>query len=536
MHKVVIDGKELEVEDGVNVIAAAERVGIQIPHFCYHPSLKVVAQCRQCLVEVKGIPRVMPACNMYVADGMEIFTKSKKAIEARRACSEFTLINHPLDCPVCDKGGECALQLTTVLHGRNYSRFDSPEEKKVRKKYYLGERILHDPNRCIMCTRCVRFTDEVTKTGELGYDNRGFRKRITVFPGRELNNELSGNVIDLCPVGALLSKDSLHGERVWYTKKTDTVCPLCSNGCNITVGANLREGKIMRIRPRVNEEVNGHWICDRGRFEFGGVQTPEKRLKIPIAKDPAGGYEQISWERAVRDFQYGLSSGAGNSAFVCSAVLTNEELYIVLKLSEEFGAESLVCSAGEHTGEKKFGLISSDPFPNSSGAGDLGIKTGAGEIEKLISDLVDGKFDSMFVAHEDLLRFTANHTVREITDALGRLSFLAVLDTRLSQTARLAHLLLPGATPYEKDGTFTNDRGRVQRIRKTLDCPGEALQDWEALLRLGGSKPEQFFHGSPAEIMGEIAARFKPYERMDYDLIDFLGLERKTDVAGQPTV
>ncbi|QMU56146.1 MAG: molybdopterin-dependent oxidoreductase [Candidatus Mycalebacterium zealandia] len=534
MHKVVIDGKELEVEDGVNVIVAAERVGVQIPHFCYHPSLSVVAQCRQCLVEVKGIPRVMPACNMYVADGMEVFTKSEKAVEARRACSEFTLINHPLDCPVCDKGGECALQMTTVSHGRDYSRFDSPEEKKVRKKYYLGERIIHDPNRCIMCTRCVRFTDEVTKTGELGYDNRGFRKKITVFPGRELNNELSGNVIDLCPVGALLPKDSLHGERVWYTKKTDTVCPLCSNGCNITVGANRREGKIMRVRPRVNEKVNGHWICDRGRFEFGGVQTPEKRLKIPIAKNSAGGYEQISWELAASNFQNAFSSGA--SAFVCSAVLTNEELYIILKLSEEFGAESLVCSAGEHTGEKKFGLISSDPFPNSAGTRDLGIKTGADEMDKLLSDLIGGKFDSMFVAHEDLSRFTANHTVKEITEALARLSFLAVVDTRLTQTARLATLILPGATPYEKDGTFTNDRGRVQRIRKTLDCPGEALQDWEALLRLGGSKPEQFFHGSPAEIMGEIAARFKPYELMDYDLIDFLGLERKTDVAGQPSV
>ena len=533
MPKIVIDGSEIEVEQGANLIAAAELAGIRIPHFCYHPALSVVAQCRQCLVEVKGVPKVMPACNTFATDGMEVVTNSEKAVSARRATVEFTLINHPLDCPVCDKGGECPLQMTTVSHGRDYSRFDPPEEKKVRKKYYLGEKIVYDPNRCIMCTRCVRFTDEVTGTGELGYDNRGFRKKITVFPGMELNNELSGNVIDLCPVGALLPADSLHGERVWYLKHTDTVCPLCSNGCNITVGANLREGGIMRVRPRFNAEVNGHWICDRGRFEFEDTGAPAKRLKQPIRKTEEGGYEPVSWDTAAEIFR---ASPVSRSAIVCSASLTNEELYLALKMSEEFGFSRLACNAGEPGGgggEKKFGLISPDPFPNSAGARDLGIACGAAEVGEIISGLLSGELDSLFVIQTDLTSFG---DAAAIGRALENLSFLAVLDTRLTATGRLAGLLLPGATPYEKDGTFTNDRGRVQRIRKAIDPPGEAKPEWEVLKLLCASKPEQFFHNSPAEIMGEISARFKPYEAMDYDLIDFLGVGRKGDVSGQPSV
>ncbi|MCZ6684362.1 MAG: 2Fe-2S iron-sulfur cluster-binding protein, partial [Candidatus Dadabacteria bacterium] len=183
MPKLTIDGKELEVEDGLNLIQAASRLDIDIPHFCYHPALSVVAQCRQCLVELEGFPKVMPACNTYVREGLIVKTDSDRAVKARKATIEFTLINHPLDCPICDKGGECPLQLTTMQHGPGYSRFEGPEQKKVRKKYYLSDKILYDPNRCIMCTRCVRFTDEVTKTGELGYSGRGFRKKIVVFPG-----------------------------------------------------------------------------------------------------------------------------------------------------------------------------------------------------------------------------------------------------------------------------------------------------------------------------------------------------------------
>lgn len=533
MPKFVIDGKELECEDGLNLIRAAERIGVDIPHFCYHPSLSVVAQCRQCLVEIKGIPKVMPACNTYPSEGMVVYTNSERAVRARRATVEFTLINHPLDCPVCAKGGECPLQMTTVAHGRDYSRFGSPEEKKVRPKRYLGDRIVYDANRCIMCTRCVRFTDEVTKTGELGYDNRGFRKKITVFPGKELNNEMSGNVVDLCPVGALLTEDLLHGERVWYLKSTDTVCPLCSSGCNITVGANLREGKMARVRPRVNTDVNGHWICDRGRFEFGKIQNPQKRLTKPIRKVSDGSFEHASWEKAADDFQNVFAgSKPARSAFVCSARLTNEELYLVLKLSESFGVSRLACSAGVCEGEKKFGLISSDPFPNSAGARDLGIKSGASATAEVLDDLIAGKFASMFVVSEDIFSFCGARAEQAVADALSRLDFLAVLDTSLTKTARFADLILPGATPYEKDGTFTNDKGRVQRARKALDPPGEAKPDWEALVLLGGSKPEQFFHNSPAEIMGEIRARFKPYEDMAYDLIDFLGAERK-NVSGQ---
>ena len=239
------------------------------------------------LLKLKAYQKYFRHVIPYVREGLVVKTNSEKAVKAREATVEFTLINHPLDCPICDKGGECPLQLTTFNHGPGYSRVEGPQEKKVRQKYYLSDRIMYDPNRCIMCTRCMRFTDEVTETKELGTNGRGFRKKIDIFPGKKLDNELAGNVIDLCPVGALLDKENLHEERVWYWEFTDSICTLCSNGCNITVGVDPRKGKVSRIRPRPNPDVNDYWICDKGRYDFKEVQE-ENRLREPSLRTATG--------------------------------------------------------------------------------------------------------------------------------------------------------------------------------------------------------------------------------------------------------
>lgn len=530
MPKLTIDGIEIEVEDGLNLIQAASRVGIDVPHFCYHPALSIVAQCRQCLVEVEGVPKVMPACNTFVREGLIVKTNTEKAIKARKATVEFTLINHPLDCPICDKGGECPLQLTTVKHGPGVSRFEGPEQKKVRRKYYLSDRILYDPNRCIMCTRCVRFTDEVTKTGELGFDGRGFRKKIVVFPGKNLDNELSGNVTDLCPVGALLNKDNLHEERVWYWKFTESVCTLCSNGCNITVGVDPRKGQVSRVRPRTNMDVNEYWICDRGRYGFRDIQEGGVRLKDPIVRKGEG-FEITDWKNAIATASSGLMRARETSpdsiAVLASPELTNEELYLIKKIGAVLNAGMISSNTGDPGAPKLFGLISSDPYPNSAGVKDLGIPSGPERIEELIRAILSGDVKVLYAAGEDIFNFTTSEQRPRLKEALAGLSLLIAEDYKITETVRLAHVILPGASPYEKEGTFTNDRGRVQRVRQAIPPPGTAKPDWEILSLIGGAiEAGSFEYGAPSEIMHEIAGRVASYSGLNYEKIGMLGTDR----------
>ncbi|NIT13835.1 MAG: molybdopterin-dependent oxidoreductase [Candidatus Dadabacteria bacterium] len=530
MPKLTIDGIEVEVEEGLNLIQAAERVGIEVPHFCYHPALSVVAQCRQCLVEVEGVPKVMPGCNTFVRDGMVVKTNTEKAIEARKATVEFTLINHPLDCPICDKGGECPLQLTTVKHGPGYSRFGTPYEKKVRQKYYLSDRIMYDPNRCIMCTRCVRFTSEVTKTGELGYNNRGFRKRIVTFPGKPLDNELAGNVIDLCPVGALLNKGTLHEERVWYWKFTESVCTLCSTGCNITVGVDPRKGKVARVTPRYNKDVNGHWICDRGRYGFEAVQE-QKRIKDPIIKVKKG-FDITEWQGAYELIKQNFETTGGfaynNIGIIGSPRLTNEELFLLKKLRDCVRARGLVSHIGHAAGEKKLGLISSDPYPNSKGVAALNIDHTPGAVDDLIDLILDDKITRLIIVENDLFEIIHESQHYILTEALQGLEFLLVIDTKLTETMKYADLILPAATAYERDGTFTNDNMRVQRLSKSIDPPGSAKPQWEIindLIQLIGNTKSDF--DDPGRIFNTISQNIPTYSNMTYDNLGNAGISKQ---------
>ena len=530
MPKLTIDGKEIEVEDGLNLIEAATRIGVDIPHFCYHPALSVVAQCRQCLVEVEGVPKVMPACNTYVREGLIVKTDSERAVKARKATVEFTLINHPLDCPICDKGGECPLQITTVEHGPGYSRFEGPEEKKVRQKYYLSDKILYDPNRCIMCTRCVRFTDEVTKTGELGYDGRGFRKKIVVFPDKTLDNELAGNVTDLCPVGALLNKDTLHEERVWYWKFTDTVCSLCSNGCNITVGVDPRKGSVARVRPRTNTNVNDYWICNRGRYEWTDIQETDKRLRDPIIRRGEG-FEITDWVEAVEFASSRLKEISERSpesiAFITSAQLTNEELYLFKKLGETLGIGKIASSIGLVNEKKILGLLSSDPYPNSTGVKDLGYLYGSSEVSKLIGSIISGEVKALYTAGIDIFDHVTENDKPRLREALSGVSLLIAQDVKLTETLRLAHVILPGASAYEKEGTFTNDRGRVQILRQAITPPGIAKADWEIFSLVGREIREELFgYDHPEAVMDEISRMYPAYVGISYDSIGMLGAAR----------
>jgi NADH-quinone oxidoreductase subunit G len=342
MPTVNINGRSIEVEAGTNVIEAAKKVGVNIPHYCYHPRLSVVGQCRMCLVQVDGHPKLQAGCSMTVQkDGMEIRTDVPEVEEAQRAMMEFLLINHPLDCSICDQAGECGLQDYAFKHGQAFSRFKYEEKRTYpgRERIPLGPNVLLNMNRCIQCTRCVRFTREVSETGSLGFFNRGARTEIGTFPGAELDDDLSTNVVDICPVGALTSTRFRFAERVWYLTKEPSLCTGCEVGCNVTV--EHRKGAIRRYKPRENHQVNDFWMCDYGRssHERYGMLP---RLATPRIADSRqqDGFRETTWREALDAVAQAVRDADGSVAVLGSADQTTEEAWMLAQVADRIGASS----------------------------------------------------------------------------------------------------------------------------------------------------------------------------------------------------
>ena len=310
--KIIIDGKEVVTTKGKTVIQAAAEAGVAIPHYCYHPKLSIAGNCRMCMVEIEKMPKLQIACNTQVAEGMSILTQSPKVVAVRKAVLEFLLINHPVDCPICDQAGECQLQNYYMEHNRQESRL---EVGKIhdRKKTIFGPNVVFDGERCIKCTRCVRFCQEITKTDELAVINRGDHSTISLFDDAVLDNPLSANVVDICPVGALTDRDFRFKVRVWYLEKTPSICPGCSTGCNISVEAY--QNKIARFKPRQNEAVNSHWICDEGRYCFHDLAGGE-RLTTPMIRQEGGlGTDDLGGGVASRGQRSARRAAAGGNSF-----------------------------------------------------------------------------------------------------------------------------------------------------------------------------------------------------------------------------
>ncbi|MEW5790195.1 MAG: NADH-quinone oxidoreductase subunit NuoG [Pseudomonadota bacterium] len=340
MPHIEIDGRHIEVEAGTMIIEAAKQLDIYIPHFCYHPKLSVAANCRMCLVEVEKVAKPLPACATPVADGMRVFTRSAKTKQAQKGVMEFLLINHPLDCPICDQGGECDLQDLAVGFGGSHSRYY--ELKRVVRDKDIGPLIATEMTRCIHCTRCVRFGQEIAGIMELGATGRGEHMEIGTYIERSLTSELIGNVIDLCPVGALTSKPFRYTARPWELKASPSVCPHCSTGCNVE--ADTRNGQIMRVLPRDNEPVNESWICDKGRFSYAGLQADD-RLAQPMVKHQ-GAWHAVTWEEALAATVEGLrrvlnAQGADQIGALASARATTEELFLFQRLMRALGVRNI---------------------------------------------------------------------------------------------------------------------------------------------------------------------------------------------------
>ena len=498
---VKVNGKTLQVPktmpdwqgkpQATTMLQAARCAGVDIPHYCYHDKLPVAGNCRMCLVEFgtpmmgpdrkpvldedgspkiaksvlpyePGTPRGAIACATPISPGMEIHADSPATKQMREAVLESLLINHPLDCPICDQAGECKLQEYSVQHGQAGSRFVEAKVHKP-KAVDLGPRIVLDDERCILCTRCIRFTKDIVGDDALGIVNRGSYNTIAAWKEGAFDNNYTLNTVDLCPVGALTSKDFRFKMRVWFLKETKSVCTSCGTGCSITIGS--REGAIQRYEPRENDAVNGPWMCDSGRLNYQWVGR-EDRLK-----DVRVGGLRSTWTAALKEVSAKLASAPqGSVAIIASARQTTEELFLLKKLADKLGAPT---ASVARTGEADTLLVAADRNPNTNGARLNGFA--AADLPKVAAGIAAGSIKTLVVFGEDVTK----HGIG--SDLLAKLETLVVSDILPNATTAAATHLLPGAAHAEKRGTFVNVKGRLQKFIKAVEAPGDARAEWEFL-------------------------------------------------------
>ena len=475
MAKVTIDGTEVEVQDGINIVEAAKAADVHVPHFCYHPSLTVVGQCRMCLVEVEGMPKLQAGCSTNVRDGMKIWVWNEKVEKARQGQMEFLLINHPLDCPICDKAGECPLQDYSFNYGSVVSRYG--EFKRTypgMDRTAIGPHVVQNMNRCIHCTRCIRFTQEITGTSELAFFKRGASTEVGVFAGTPLDNWMSACVTDVCPTGALTTREFRFESRVWNLESTESVCNGCDVGCNIFIGH--RNGQIFRYRPRVNEEVNDHWLCDYGRFSHERYDTD--RVVVPKVRNEDDYLGIATWGEALEAIENALKTSR-KLVVIASANMTNEEARAAKQLFGKLDAKFAltVDPIGPiRMKSRKEWLEGTQAAPNYRGVAAVLSENDVPEMDGVdVLYICDANFserakDPAVVANLRKAKFLiihswdANHPLNEVAD-----------------------VLLPSTIHAEREGTFTNLQGREQEIHAAYPPKGQAIPDLEIFRRIAGA-------------------------------------------------
>jgi NADH-quinone oxidoreductase subunit G len=500
---------EFDATERLNCIQAAQKIGFEIPSYCWHPALSVVASCRMCLVEVGDKkpdgtvamqPKLVPGCQTPVKDGTVIIANSDKVKAAQKATLEYLLLNHPLDCPTCDQAGECGLQDFSYKYGRGYSRLQEPKNIKPDKDH-IGEQITLFTDRCIMCTRCVRFTREISGTGELQVVGRGTNEEIDVFPGMPCNNKLAGNVVDLCPVGALCSKDFLYQQRVWWLKTADSVCPNCSTGCSVHVDQN--EDRLYRLTPRPNPLAQGDFMCDEGRFGWKYIHA-ENRLSFPEQRTD-GKLTVRRWEQVLPAIRTAFTAAAQKSATGVAAVfspwMTVEEAYLLAKWVLEIAPQAtLALGSVPVVGEDdtypkdvrgrpmtpvKF-TIRAEKCPNRRGV-ELVLKhftPNVANVGDVLGRAASGGLGAMYLVGGD----PAGWIDEQQAAALDKIGAVVVQDILPSPASSKATFVLPGGSFAERDGTFVNHAGLAQQIHRAIRGPGEARQDGRILWELAGRK------------------------------------------------
>ncbi|MDB6146986.1 MAG: nuoG [Spartobacteria bacterium] len=501
MLNVQIDGVWHEFPKGTRVIEACESAGSYIPRYCYHKRLSSPGNCRMCLIEM-GMPKMGPdrklelgpdgkpvinwmarpqiSCAQDVSEGMGVRTSSPLVRECQRGVMEFLLINHPLDCPICDQAGECRLQEFSVQYGAAESRFLENKVKKP-KAVELGPRVTLDDERCILCSRCIRFCQEVAQDDVLGFVDRGSHTILTAHPGKRLENNYSLNTVDICPVGALTNTDFRFKMRVWFLKETKSICTSCATGCNTVIGA--REDVIYRQTPRDNDAVNASWMCDYGRLNFDYVESERRLLEPRVFQN--GKLIPADWKTAITHAAAQLRHFSGwEIGILASGRMTNEELWLAAQLARILATQWVEIVPRRGPGDNI--LLSEDRNPNTNGARLLGLTDIPGaRLPGMLDAIASGQIKALLTLGENPLRIGLPANVLE------NLPAFVVMDILSNDATKNATALLPSSAFAEKRGSMINGKGRLQRLNRAVGPPGQARDDWEILRdliqALGGS-------------------------------------------------
>ena len=617
MVNLTIDSRKVSVPKGTLVITAAFEAGADVPYFCHHPRLRPAGACRMCLVKIEKMNKIQTACTVPVAEGMVVDTISPEVKQAQNGILEFLLINHPLDCPVCDRGGECPLQNMTFQYGPGVTRFID-EKRHFPKAVPISDYVVLDRERCIQCARCTRFTEEISGDGELAIENRGNAAIISPFSPEGFKSKFSGNTIELCPVGALTSRTYRFAARPWEFQSHDSICSMCGVGCNVAV--QTRNSELMRVNARLNEDVNEEWTCDRGKFEQYWVNSTD-RIKEPLARQGAD-MTRIGWDEALRTAAEALQSAAeaapNSVAGIGSPRCTNEDLYVFQRMFRsalgtnnidhrmfpfpilpmqtsiaEVGTAQTIVAVGTQVDDDLpvlwlriykaiskngaeyfrnddvrapqvaqaiaqgagtvvlawYGLPASDieflkascaasgaklnvllPDANSWGAIQMGVlpdrlpamaKVGNGaspayakmwgapipaqpglDTRGILEACADGTMKALYIMGVDVMKtFPDADLARR---ALDRVPFLVVQDMFMTETGKKANIFLPSCSFIEKDGSFTNIEGRVQRFKKAIQPRGMSKPDWQIVSELMARMGQSVSYFSPRDVAREI--------------------------------
>ncbi len=513
---LTIDGREVTVPKGTTLLKAAESVGTKVPHYCYHDGLSSPAMCRLCLVDVEGAPKLQPSCVTQAQDGQVVHTDSDKALSMRRGVLEFYLVNHPLDCPICDQSGECKLQDYVHAEGRKHGR--SREPKRVFGRDDFGGDVLFYGDRCVMCTRCVRFMNEMEQDPRLTVVERGSRSVIDTFFDEGLDGTFwSGNIVDICPVGALVSKDFLHKQRSWDLDHTPSVCPSCSQGCNIQL--HTRDNLVQRLKPRANLDVNAFWMCDYGRHNYEWINRGD-RAEVPLV-GRGESRTAMGWKAALAALRERLDGveGVPVKALV-SPWACNEDVAAVAALVDRLGGGEMVYRSPRAEDEvvmKGFPTLARrrELAPNGRGAELLGMtRVGDDDARGGVDDL--SSHGGVLLVLGDALD---DHGPEFGHDA----DLYVYLGSHAPVAAAAADFLLPVTTFAEQEGTFTNHEGRVQRFWPGLQAPGAARPAWLALGALVALMDEAEVPTTAAEAFDMLVAPHAPFEGLGYPSIGTRG-------------
>jgi NADH-quinone oxidoreductase subunit G len=532
---LTIDGRQVTVAKGKTVLQAAIESGISVPYYCYHPGIGVDGSCRVCIVKIEKMPKLQTSCSTACTDGMVVYTRTPDVEQARAGVFEFLLVNHPLDCPVCDKGGECPLQDFSYTFGPDQSRMDFPRRvfdgEGVKGDVDFGPTLMLNRQRCILCTRCVRFMREIETDAQINIIDRGYGSEIATFQEEGVHSLLSGNLMDICPVGAITTRDYRFKARPWDNPlAADTICTQCAKGCNVTAWIKAKPewakgSRLVRFTPRFNPDVNDYWMCDIGRFEYHWIEGDD-RVRKPLVRSAAGIHEPASWRDATAKLADRLAAaGQANPdgvRFLLSAHASHEELFLFTRLTEELigenGPKTIAVSWRYREKQQPPGVkfkIAPVDAPNLAGAQMFGLvprpATGTvhePDLASLRQAIEGGRVSALWVfdpGPEGSLGDT-----KWIADARssGTLALLIVQGVLMTELARAADFVLPGASSVEKEASYTNQQGRLQATTQAIPPPGDAMEDWQVIVNAGLALGVPFDYTSGAHVRADIAARF----------------------------